>query len=90
MKKGMKKTYMGVWAALAAITAVELGITYTGLPKAIQTSVIAGFSVIKALLVVGFFMHMLHEPKQLKYMAAASLALGAILAFFLIAPHASL
>jgi len=88
--KDMKKTYVSIWVALAAITGLELAITYTGLSKALQTMAIAGLSVAKALMVIAFFMHMLHEPKQLKYMALASLALGTILAFFLIAPHASL
>lgn len=90
MEKDMKKTYVSIWATLAVITAAELGITYTGFSKALQTMTIAGLSVAKALLVIGFFMHMLHEPRQLKYMAIASLAMGALLAFFLIAPHASL
>ncbi len=85
----MRRTYITVWGALAIVTFIELGVTYTGLSKAMQTIAIGTLSVLKASLVIAFFMHMLHEPKQLKYVGIVSLAIAALIVVFLVAPHGS-
>lgn len=81
---GMGKTYMKIWGVLAFFTAVEFGVTYTALAEATQVAIIVVLSIIKAILVVMYFMHVKYESKPFKYLGIIPLFLTAFLVLFLI------
>ena len=80
----MGKTYVKVWGALAIITGIEFGVTYTALATITQNVIIGTLSVIKAAMVVYYFMHVKYESKSFKYIALLPLFLTGFLILFLI------
>ena len=56
------KRYVTVWAALIALTAVTVGVSYINLGLW-NASVALGVASLKALLVALYFMHLRHEIK---------------------------
>ncbi|HZT29806.1 MAG TPA: cytochrome C oxidase subunit IV family protein [Bryobacteraceae bacterium] len=55
------KTFLNVWIALLAITGLEVFLTYEQLPVLIMLTALLGLSVIKAMLIIGYFMHLKFE-----------------------------
>ena len=53
--------YLLVFLALAVLTAVEVGVTYV--PAIPQVPVLLGLSLVKALLVILYFMHLKFESR---------------------------
>ena len=53
--------YLLVFLALAVLTAVEVGVTY--FPAIPQVPVLLGLSLVKALLVILYFMHLKFESR---------------------------
>ncbi|MBI3830341.1 MAG: cytochrome C oxidase subunit IV family protein [Planctomycetes bacterium] len=60
---GMSENYV-VWGALLAMTLVEVGLAYMRLNLLVMLVTLMGLSLIKAALIVGFFMHMKFEKKS--------------------------
>ena len=60
---GNTKTYIYVWIALLALTAVEIVLTFLDLGL-IGTILILVFTLAKAVLVAAFFMHLLYEKRR--------------------------
>jgi cytochrome c oxidase subunit 4 len=58
-------TFVKVWAALVAMTAVEVFLAYMQTPMMIMLTVLLGLSVIKAALIVAYFMHLKFERLSL-------------------------
>ena len=71
--------YVAVWAALAVLTMVELGVVYLGLPRHVMIVSLVFLAIWKALLVALYFMHLRFEPKRLLYVVLAPLPLAVIL-----------
>ena len=71
--------YMAVWAGLAVLTAVEVGIVYLGFSRRLIIIILLALAVWKALLVAMYFMHLKFEPKALSVVAASPLLPAAIL-----------
>jgi len=71
--------YMAVWAGLAVLTAVEVGIVYLGFSRQLIIIILLALAVWKALLVAMYFMHLKFEPKALSVVAASPLLPAAIL-----------
>lgn len=57
---GMLENYI-VWFVLLALTLIEVGLAYIHLPLLVMLVTLLGLSLIKAALIVGFFMHMKFE-----------------------------
>jgi cytochrome c oxidase subunit 4 len=56
------KTYVNVAIVLAIITAVEVATLYIpGIPNSLLVASLIGMSVVKFVLVVGFFMHLRYD-----------------------------
>jgi cytochrome c oxidase subunit 4 len=53
--------YLLVFASLAILTAVEVGVTYV--PQIPQAPVLMSLSIFKALLVILFYMHLRYDSK---------------------------
>ena len=57
------RRYIVVFAALAAITLIEIGMTQTSLAASLATGLFLAFSLAKASLVVMFFMHLRDDSR---------------------------
>ena len=55
------RTFLWVWIWLVAITGVEVFLGYKNVPPALMLTILVGLSVIKAALIVSYFMHLKFE-----------------------------
>jgi cytochrome c oxidase subunit IV len=62
-----RPNYLLVFVGLALLTAIEVGITYLGIPQAILTASLLGFMVFKVILVALFYMHLRVDSKWFAY-----------------------
>jgi len=58
-------TFAKVWAALLAMTAIEVFLAYMQTPMMIMLTVLLGLSVIKAAFIIAYFMHLKFERLSL-------------------------
>jgi cytochrome c oxidase subunit IV len=58
-------TFVKVWIALLVITGIELVLTYKQPPELIMLTALLGLSVIKAALIIAYFMHLKFERLSL-------------------------
>lgn len=71
--------YMAIWAALFALTILEVGVAFVALPKGQIIAALLILAVWKALLVALYYMHLKFEPRRLWLLAASPLPLAVIL-----------
>lgn len=71
--------YMLVFAGLAILTVIELGVAFLGFSKLLTILILIALAVYKAVLVALYYMHLRFEPKRLRYVVLAPLPLAAIL-----------
>lgn len=84
-----RKQYMMVFAALAILTALEVGIVYVpGIAQILLGSALVLLALAKAWTVGWFFMHLGHETRHLKATVVLPFAFPALYAFVLIAEAA--
>jgi cytochrome c oxidase subunit 4 len=62
---GTTGTFMKVWIALLAMTGVEVLLAYEQVPTLIMLTALLGLSIIKAALIIAYFMHMKFEKLSL-------------------------
>ena len=62
---GTNKLFISVWGWLIALTLVEIFLAYKPMPIQIMLIVLMGLSIIKAALIVAYFMHMKFERLSL-------------------------
>jgi cytochrome c oxidase subunit IV len=55
------KTFSMIWIVLVALTAVEVFFCYIQLATVLMLTLLIGLSVIKAALIIGYFMHLKFE-----------------------------
>ena len=58
-------TFARVWAALLVLTGVEVLLAYLQTPLLIMLVVLLGLSVVKAVLIIAYFMHLKFERLSL-------------------------
>jgi len=58
---GSTRLFAGVWAWLLGLTAFEVFLAYLRLPSVIMLTILVGISLIKAALIVSYFMHLRFE-----------------------------
>jgi cytochrome c oxidase subunit IV len=58
---GTKKLFVFIWAWLLGLTAFEVFLAYLRLPSMIMLTILVGISLIKAALIVSYFMHLRFE-----------------------------
>ena len=63
--EGGTRLYLGVWAALLAMTVVEVFLAYIQLSVTLMLVILMGLSLIKAALIVAYFMHLRFERASL-------------------------
>jgi caa(3)-type oxidase subunit IV len=79
-----KGQFFWVWGALLVMTAVEVYLTYQNLQPVRMLTILMGLSLIKAGLIIGYFMHMKFEISRMKWLTMASLVvcLALMMIFF--------
>ncbi|MCZ6758817.1 MAG: cytochrome C oxidase subunit IV family protein [Gemmatimonadetes bacterium] len=80
MEAGHKNpNYVGVWAGLAILTLVELGVAFLGWSKLLVISILVALALWKALMVALYFMHLRFEGNRMRIFAIAPLPLAVII-----------
>jgi len=59
------KLYLIVWFWLLALTAVEVFLAYKHLPLTTMLTLLMGLSIVKAALIIAYFMHLKFEKRSL-------------------------
>jgi cytochrome c oxidase subunit 4 len=59
--------FLKVWFVLLALTAVEIFLAYEELPLHIMLILLMGISLIKAAMIVAYFMHLRYERSSLAW-----------------------
>jgi cytochrome c oxidase subunit IV len=79
-----KGQFLWVWVALLMMTAIEVYLTYQNMPPVRMLTILMGLSLIKAALIIGFFMHMKYEMSRMKWLTMCSLVacLALMMIFF--------
>lgn len=62
---GSNKLFISVWIWLLVLTAIEVFLGYIHLPVHFMLTILMGLSIIKAVLIVAYFMHMRFERLSL-------------------------
>jgi len=84
-KKGQ---FFWVWGALLLMTAIEVYLTYQNMSPAKMLTILMGLSLIKAALIIGFFMHLRYEVSRMKWITMVSVVACLILMTIFFFPDA--
>lgn len=71
--------YMLIWGILAVLMFGKVGVMMIGLPQSISIALLVVISLVSALLVALYYMHLRFEPRRLWLLAAAPIPLIFIL-----------
>ena len=80
--------FFWVWAALLLMTAIEVYLTYQNMAPAKMLTILMGLSLIKAALIIGFFMHLRYEISRMKWITMCSVVACLILMTIFFFPDA--
>jgi caa(3)-type oxidase subunit IV len=76
--------YIKIFIILSVLTAVEIGVTFLGLPRTLLVTLLVGLAVWKAALVALHFMHLKIEKKTLTIVAVIPFILCVFLSLMLL------
>jgi caa(3)-type oxidase subunit IV len=76
--------YIKIFIILSVLTAVEIGVTFLGLPRTLMVTLLVGLAVWKAALVALHFMHLKIEKKTLTIVALIPFILCVFLSLMLL------
>ena len=62
---GSNKLFTSIWAWLVALTLIEIYLAYKPMPIRYMLTILLGLSIIKAALIVAYFMHLKFERLSL-------------------------
>ena len=76
--------FFWVWGTLLVLTAVEVNLAYQNLQPKRMLTILMALSVVKATLIIGYFMHMKYELSRMKWLTMCALVfcLAMMMAFF--------
>ena len=74
-----RPSYIRIFVFLALLTAVELGVAFTPIPKSSQVLFLIALAIAKATLVAMYYMHLRFEGRLLRAIAVAPLIFAIIL-----------
>jgi len=83
------KTFLNVWFALLIMTGIEVFLAYEQFPVVIFLTALLGLSVIKAALIIAYFMHLKFEKLSLFLTLFPMLILCIILMLLIFMPDSS-
>jgi caa(3)-type oxidase subunit IV len=67
-----KALFFWVWGGLLVLTALEVYLTYQNMEAKRMLTILMGLSLIKAALIIGFFMHLKYEISRMKWLTMCS------------------
>lgn len=73
------QTYVVVWVWLLAFTVIEIGAVALRLDRTLLVTLLLALSLMKAVLIVAYFMHLRHERLNLIYLVLTPLILILVL-----------
>lgn len=78
------RQFFGVWGALLVLTAIEVYLGYQNMEPRRMLSILMCLSIIKAALIIAYFMHMKYEVSRMKLLTMCSLVfcLAMMMVFF--------
>ncbi len=62
---GTNKLFVSIWIWLLVLTAIEVALAYKTMPLVLMLTILMGLSIIKAALIVAYFMHLKFERLSL-------------------------
>ena len=62
-----------VWGVLLVLTAIEVYLGYQNMEPKRMLSILMCLSIVKAALIIGYFMHMKYEVSRMKWLTMTSL-----------------
>jgi cytochrome c oxidase subunit 4 len=62
---GSNKLFTSIWVWLVLLTLIEIGLAYKPMPILYMLTILLGLSIIKAALIVAYFMHLKFERLSL-------------------------
>lgn len=65
--EGTKRTFLFVWVWLLVLTAVELVLAYQHLEIKVMLGILMTLSIVKASLIISYFMHLRYERTSLAW-----------------------
>jgi cytochrome c oxidase subunit IV len=68
-----KAQFFWVWGALLVMTGIEVYLAYQNMQPSRMLSILMGLSLIKAGLIIAYFMHMKFEVSRMKWLTMSSL-----------------
>src|SRR6516162_820366 len=79
-----KAQFFWVWGALLVMTAIEVYLTYQNMPPVRMLTILMALSLVKAALIIGYFMHMKYEISRMKWLTMCALVacLALMMIFF--------
>src|SRR5215210_1474404 len=85
---GSNKLFMSVWFWLLLLTGIEVFLGYIHIPIHLMLTILIGLSVIKAALIVAYFMHLRFERLSL-FLTLVPMLVVCILLLFVFFPDSS-
>jgi cytochrome c oxidase subunit IV len=76
-----KAQFIYVWVALLIMTGIEVYLAYQNLEPIRMLSILMGLSIVKAGLIIAYFMHMKFELSRMRWVTMCSLVLCLSLMF---------
>ena len=70
-----KGQFFWVWGVLLVVTGIEVYLAYQNMEPIRMLSILMGLSIIKAALIIAYFMHMKFEVSTMRWLTMASLVI---------------
>jgi len=86
--EGGYRIYAVTWFWLLAITILELAVVLLGVPKILLATTLVVMALLKAALIVAYFMHLRYEKLSLVYAVVVPMFFLAIILFSGVGPDA--
>ncbi len=77
--------FIGVWGTLLALTAIEVYLGYQNMQPMKMLFILLGLSIVKAALIILYFMHMKFEVRRMRYVLMTALVVCLCLMFMFFA-----
>lgn len=76
--------FFWVWGTLLVLTAVEVNLAYRNMEPRRMLTILMALSLVKATLIIGYFMHMKYEVSRMKWLTMCALVfcLAMMMVFF--------
>ena len=73
--------FIGVWGGLLGLTAIEVYLGYQNMQPMKMLFILLGLSIVKAALIILYFMHMKFEMRRMRYVLMTALVVCLCLMF---------